>query len=494
MHSTLRSSACWRMTGLVCGIAAVLFLTRLAPAVADGLERLTQKLERGEPVRLAATGDSITFVCFHTDFKRNYLTFTADALRHAYPRAKIELTIAGNLGVTGTGLPKLVEKVLKDKPDLVFVMFGMNDCADGPGGLDRYDANLTKFIHQIREASVEPVILTQNEVVEDSLDGGRRLSLPLYMKRAVEVARREKAMCVDLFAKWQRLKEEKPGQWKQYLNDAIHPNLAGHRFFAAEILKQLWSAADRFQSTDVRQPLPNDKRKMTPCLLAGPSQRQLLRIDPITWVALTVGRRGDAPTDLLLWVSHGKREPQQADFQPVNLVGPGSEPVFASHETPINSGLLLPGKDGRLHILFTQTVGVYALTIDTTRPNWWQKLTDRSSYVTLQPGSLPLPECLRGSYQADCELIDACLDADGRPQYLLRDLMIDGQTGAAVGTGIVLERYSSQRLEYVRKMVLPGCRTVRSVVSDDGSWCLVGQDERPDQKGLIFATQKPHGR
>ncbi len=398
MHLTMRGPVYCRLNRMLVAAAAVLFLVCPATGAADGLERITQKLERGEPVRLAATGDSITFVCFHTDAKRNYLTFTADALRRAYPQAKIELTIAGNLGVTGTGLPKLVDAVLKKKPDLVFVMFGMNDCADGAGGLDRYDANLTQFIRQIRQAGAEPVILTQNEIVEDTLDGSRRLSLPMYMKRAVKVARREKALYVDLFADWQRLKQEKPEQWKQYLNDAIHPNVAGHRLFAAGILKKLWPEAARFQSADVRQPLPDAMRNMEPCLLAGPVDKQLLRTDP-------------------------------------------------------------------------------------------------ASYQLIQAKSLPRPEVLRGSYQADCELIDACLDGDGRPQYLRRDMLLNAD-GSSGEKGIILGRFSPQAKEYLLTMVLPNCRLARSVVLNDGSWCVVGQSgaKAPLRAAMVDrSTAQPPG-
>lgn len=451
-------------------------LTCSTVAASDGLDRVTRKLEQGEPVRLAATGDSITFLCFHTDAKRNYLTFTADALRQAYPRAKIELTVAGNLGVTGSGLPKLVDSVLKEKPDLVFVMFGMNDCAEGPGGLDRYDANLTQFIRQIRQSGAEPVILTQNTVVDDSLDGQRRRALPLYMQRAVEVAAREKTGFVDLHAAWQRLVQEKPIEWTRYLNDAIHPNVAGHRFFASEILAKLWPEAARFQSAELRQPLPPAMRQMEPRLLPGPIDKQLLRTDATTWVAITAGYRDGIPTDLVLWISHGKPTPQWSDFRPTVLVGQGEEAVFLSHETPINSGLLLLRSDGRLFVLFSQTVGVYALAVDTMRPEWWQTLSDSATFKPIQAGSLPQPESLRGSYQADCEVIDARLDDRGMPQYLRRDLLL-AAGGSPAGKGIIAARYSADAREYLPNMVLPDCRVARTTTLDDGSWYVVGQCE-----------------
>lgn len=474
--------------GIAGVFAGILAASLVAQAWADdeGLRQITARLDQGEPVRLAAIGDSITFVCFHSDFKRNYLTFTADALRRAYPKAQIELTIAGNLGTTSHALPKLNDSVLKYKPDIVFVMFGMNDCAAGPSFLDGYDANLTQYIRKIRDAGAVPIIATQNEIIDDA-PGGRSPQLRAFMKRAIEVAQREKALSVDLFADWQQLRQENPETWKQYLNDGFHPNVGGHRLFASGILKRLWPEAARFHSAELRQPLSGPMQTLEPCLLGGPGEKHLLQIDPTTRVALTAGRRGGVPTDLLLWICRDKAEPQPADFQMIDLVGVGSDPVFVSHETPINSGLMLPGKDGSLHILFTQTVGVYMLTIDTTRPEWWNKLSERASYRIIQPGSLPLPEVTRGSYQADCELIDGRLDANGRPEYLLRDVLL-ASDGSFQESGIIRERYHEPTKEYVRTMVLPGCKTANVAKLGDGTWCLAGQDERTDHKGVVFKT------
>ncbi|MFN0050755.1 MAG: hypothetical protein ACKV0T_01100, partial [Planctomycetales bacterium] len=50
-----------------------------ADAWVSDLEALTSRLSAGKPVTLASFGDSISWPCFHTDFRQNYLTLTADA-------------------------------------------------------------------------------------------------------------------------------------------------------------------------------------------------------------------------------------------------------------------------------------------------------------------------------------------------------------------------------------------------------------------------------
>jgi len=142
----------------------------------------------------ATFGDSITWPCYHSDYRHTYITFTVGALRKAYPKADIRIVHAGNMGTTGRGLAntRFDRYVLAHEPDIVFVMFGMNDCAAQQRGLDTYDRNLTKLINATRAIGAVPIICTQNEIIYDSVDGRRRVALPVYMKRAKQVARREK--------------------------------------------------------------------------------------------------------------------------------------------------------------------------------------------------------------------------------------------------------------------------------------------------------------
>ena len=45
------------------------------------------------------------------------------------------------MGSAGRGLEagRFEQYVLSHRPDAVFLMFGMNDCGAGPGGLDAFD-------------------------------------------------------------------------------------------------------------------------------------------------------------------------------------------------------------------------------------------------------------------------------------------------------------------------------------------------------------------
>ena len=85
-----------------CGLASPPSVT--ASNELPGLAPITEKLERGEPLVFATFGDSITWPCYHTDYRQNYMTFTVDALRRAYPQARIRVVHAGNMGTAARGL------------------------------------------------------------------------------------------------------------------------------------------------------------------------------------------------------------------------------------------------------------------------------------------------------------------------------------------------------------------------------------------------------
>ena len=122
------------------------------------------------------------------------------------------------------------------------------------------------------------------------------------------------------------------------------------------------------------------------------------------------------------------------------------------------------------------------LVVDTTKPDWWAKLGTAAGYESITSPNSPRPEALRGSYQADCELLDGCLGPDGLPRYALRDLLLH------VGPGVLHERYSASAGEYLRTMLLPECKRAETVMTDDGTCWAVGQAE---PGGPLLAAQLP---
>src|SRR5579872_2867611 len=116
-------------------LSLVLLPKLLASPAFPELEALNHRLETGTPVTIAAIGDSITYICWHRDARQNYVTFVTDVLRKAHPRSRIRTLVVGNVQGLGPRRSRMEQDVVPAHPDVVFIMFGMNDCGLGPKGL-----------------------------------------------------------------------------------------------------------------------------------------------------------------------------------------------------------------------------------------------------------------------------------------------------------------------------------------------------------------------
>jgi len=429
------------------GIIGILIVPLAAVRAADALPTreaplasIASRLQSGEPLVFATFGDSITWPCFHTDFRQNYVTLAVDALQKAYPAANVRIVHAGNMGTAGRGLAdgRFQRHVLEQRPDVVFLMYGMNDCGGGPGALDDYDRNLTRLIAETRAADALPVVLTQNQIVYDCPDGAGRGALPLYMRRATEVARREQVPCVDCFADWQPLVEDRAAL-VAHLNDWIHPNLAGHRLFARSIVSTLWPDAAKFVDTTMR---PQPVGDATSCLLPGPSGKQVLRTKDGTWLAVSGRRRGERISELVLSYSSAG-QPAWSDFTQVTLIGPGEHAVLPDDEREITAAALLEG-DSSLCVVFSWNTGVYCLSFDRSPPDWQTRIKTAAAWKDLGADPFPRPIPILNSQLGNGLLVDAFLCDTGTPVVLCRDRkfapgagweVLDGTDGLSLVSG-----------------------------------------------------------
>ena len=193
------------------------------------LPQTRQKLQAGEPVRIVAFGDSITA---GGDASEPGLTFWerwATALRQKHPRAGIT-TINGATGgdTTVQGLERLQEKVLRQKPDLVLIGFGMNDHnREGFGvPLDAFAANLRMMIHRIRaESGAETVLLSAFPPNPKWHFGSHNMAA--YANATEQVAQEERCAFADVYHLWMSVAaRKKPGDL--LANNINHPNDFGH--------------------------------------------------------------------------------------------------------------------------------------------------------------------------------------------------------------------------------------------------------------------------
>ena len=93
------------------------------------MEKVKELLTSEKPLKWLFSGGSITHGAFHTFGERDYTEHFAERVRFELGR-KLDVVIKAAISGTDTNSPlKHFDTLLGQfKPDVVFLMFGMNDC------------------------------------------------------------------------------------------------------------------------------------------------------------------------------------------------------------------------------------------------------------------------------------------------------------------------------------------------------------------------------
>lgn len=193
-----------------------------------------QKLAAGQPVTVVCLGDSVTGIYYHTGGRRAYPEMLQLALQTTYPQAHATVRNAGISGNrTGDGLKRLAQDVLEHRPDLVTVMFGLNDLTVLP--LADFRANLVELVQRCHAAGAEVLLCTPNSVLATPARPVPKLAE--YCAAIRQVAAVEQVPLCDVYATYEAIRARDPRAWRLLLSDEIHPNMDGHKL-TAETLSQ----------------------------------------------------------------------------------------------------------------------------------------------------------------------------------------------------------------------------------------------------------------
>ena len=193
------------------------------------LPNTRKKLRANEPVRIVAFGDSITAGGDASEPGLIFWERWANALREKYPRAYIETTNGATGGdATVQGLQRLEEKVLRQKPDLVLIGFGMNDHnREGFGvPLEAFAGNLRTMIARIRGATDAEIVLFSAFPPNPKWHYGSH-NMEAYADATERVAREEHCAFADVYHLWMDVAARKKPE-DLLANNINHPNDFGH--------------------------------------------------------------------------------------------------------------------------------------------------------------------------------------------------------------------------------------------------------------------------
>ncbi len=222
-------------------------------------------LEADRPVTWLFAGDSITQGAVHTSGWRGYTELFHERLGEL-DRNEDVVVNAGAGGWTVRALHSRVdERVLRFRPDVVFLMFGTNDAAAGEDGLDAFTERYADVIEQLRDAGIERLAM-QTAFPIMPLDPDAFIGTNTYPDEMLREAKTRsfasRVQCIEAYVEATRRVAESLdvpiidhwSVWKDlgtlmghYTDGGFHPNEYGHRLIAHTIIRQLdmWDPASR---------------------------------------------------------------------------------------------------------------------------------------------------------------------------------------------------------------------------------------------------------
>ena len=187
------------------------------PVFAGKKTTLVSRLEAGDKQTIVTYGTSLTKVGAWVDQ-------LATVLEQNYPgQAKV---INGAQGGANSrwGRSALDEKVLQHNPDTVFIEFSVNDAvASRKSSVEQAQENLDDMIDRILKANpnCEIILMVMNPPVGRAKE--QRPNLAAYNQMYRDVAKERGFQLIDHTPVWDKLLNEDPGLFIQYVPDAIHP-------------------------------------------------------------------------------------------------------------------------------------------------------------------------------------------------------------------------------------------------------------------------------
>ena len=221
-----------------------------------------------DSVTVVCLGDSVTEGCFEayidengnvaTVFERNrsYAERLRELLSRVYPTVQVNIVNSGVSGDSASGgVKRLSRDVLRFKPDLVVVSYGLNDCCGGTEGLPAYENALSEIFQGVMESGAEVIFLTQNcmctgisphlgkeklnEVAEWLSERQCGGILDLYFDKAREVAARYGVKVCDLYPLWKAMQDGGVNVTELLSNKLNHPSREYHSYIAVKLFETM---------------------------------------------------------------------------------------------------------------------------------------------------------------------------------------------------------------------------------------------------------------
>lgn len=267
---------------VLCRIVTFTFLILSIPSwvhAAPAFPTLTAIVAKGEPITVVCFGDSVTGLYYHTGGRRAYTDMVEMGLELAWPEADLTAINAGISGhTTLDALARIEKDVLAKKPDLVTVMFGLNDMTRVP--LEDYRKNLMTIIEKCRGVGAEVLLCTPNSIRHT--DRRPVATLEEYVAVVRDVAGAAETPLADCNAAFKAVDVRESFAWSKLMSDEIHPNMGGHKKIAETIVTAVTGKTIELDQV----PAPTPPLLHVPELIASKKPLRILAMPPYDAILL----------------------------------------------------------------------------------------------------------------------------------------------------------------------------------------------------------------
>ncbi|MFB2596638.1 SGNH/GDSL hydrolase family protein [Herbiconiux sp. P17] len=209
----------------------------MTATAAPSAAAVTALLAEERPLRWLFTGDSITHGALHTAGERDYVQLFEERLRWELGRLRDHVI---RTAISGRRVPDLVAdldwSVLDYRPDVVSLMFGLNDCATPTPDVAAFADAYRAVLDRVQATGAVVVLHTPNRILSTETPE-RRANLPAYADAVRMLAAETDALLVDHHAEWAEADEQNAVEY--WIDHGCHPNAAGHRVLARSLLRSL---------------------------------------------------------------------------------------------------------------------------------------------------------------------------------------------------------------------------------------------------------------
>ena len=190
------------------------------------LGHLEDRLARGETLRILGLGNSLVYGWM---VERGFFDRFCDFLQALHPQGRVVGRNAGIPGDTAEGGAGRLPALLADRPDLVIVEFGLNDCFMGvPPKL--FEQDLRRIADTAEATGTVPLLVTSCMLASPH---EAALVRPYY--KVIRALGLEGIPVADLEA-YQACANEGDDLW---LEDGVHPSDLGHAQMARGLLERV---------------------------------------------------------------------------------------------------------------------------------------------------------------------------------------------------------------------------------------------------------------